>query len=292
MFRNKADRQALRSLGPAIVLMTIGAIVPTVVLVALGFSRATSAHPAFAWSGVDNFRWLFASGTARDVLFNTVWFTAVSAGAAIVIGSSLALLLVETSPRLQTGLLAVAVMPWAISSGVAGLVWMWMFYDIGGAINRVGLTAGLFNETIPWLGVKSHARLAVVVANTWRLAPFVLLTMTAALRRVGQSAVQAATLDGAGPLRRAVEIRLPAVKRLLAVVSALVALWCVAEFALIYVLTRGGPGDATHVINTKAYEIAFRGALSFGYGAACALLTVPLTVAIAVLVGRSLRWRY
>lgn len=269
--------------------MLVTSFVPAVVLVVLAFTDATATRNAIHWSGVRNFSTLSAAGIST-IVAQTLAYAGLSTVLAMVLGISMAIVAEHAPPRLRAIAAGIGLVPWTLSTGVIALVWMWLFYDIGGVINRLLIGAALRSEPISWLGLPTTARIALVSANIWRLTPFVALTSYVALQKADKGAIEAATVDGARFLRRTVEIQLPGIRRALAVIALVIFLWSVGEFPLVWVLTRGGPGTATHVINTKAYELAFGGAFAIGLAASCAVLSVPLTASVAAALAKVLRW--
>lgn len=274
---------------PAALYMLLVVFYPLILLIKIGFTDQRIGESGH-WVGIDNFSQLLASSDGQTAILNTLRYAGLSAVAALTIGLLVGLLLHKISGR-HRFLEALIVLPWAIPPTVSALVWLWMFYDIGGVFNWLLMQPGFITTPISWLGVGRLAQFSVLVPNVWRLTPFFAICLLSSRASLEVAPYEAAALDGAGPIRCFFFVTLPGLYRTILVTFAFAFLWSATEFPLVYVLTRGGPANSTHLLGTLSYDLALRGGAELGLGAACASLVIPLSTAAAFAVWRLGSWR-
>jgi multiple sugar transport system permease protein len=242
----------------------------------LGFTDAKIGR-AGEWVGLENFEYLWGDAVARLALFNTIFYTAVACVIKFVLGLWLALLLNKHLP-FKAFLRAVVLLPFIVPTALSALAFWWI-YDSQFSIISWGLMRlGLIERYIDFLGQPWHARFATIAANIWRGVPFVAITLLAGLQTIAPSYYEAASLDGASPWQQFRHVTLPLLTPIIAVVMTFSVLMTFTDFQLIYVLTRGGPLNATHLMATLSFQRAISGG-SLGEGAAIATAMVPFLVA-------------
>jgi ABC-type sugar transport system permease subunit len=176
----------------------------------------------------------------------------VSDIAKLVIGLGLAVLLNQAVPG--RGLMrALIMLPWAMPGFVAFLVWKLLFLPIGGGVNLILAEIGLYTDVIDWLGQRSTAMPAVIIATVWRGFPFWAISFLAALQGVPQELYEAAKVDGASPWQRFWDITLPMIRPVILIVVLMSSIWTANSFENIWIMTQGGPSDATMVFPVLAY---------------------------------------
>ena len=230
------------------------------------------------WVGVANFHYLFGQPSFTRAITNTVTLVVVSDVMKLLIGLGLALVLNE---RIKgRGLFrALVLLPWAMPGFVAFLVWRLLFLPIGGGVNLVLEETGLHSGVIDWLGQKSTALPAVIVATVWRGFPFWCISFLAALQQVPSELYEAAKVDGASAWQRFWAVTLPSIRPVILVVVLLSSIWTANSFENIWIMTQGGPSDATMVFPVLAYF----GMQTQRLGEAAAV-SVALLPALAILV--------
>ena len=230
------------------------------------------------WVGFANFRYLFGQPSFTRAITNTVTLVVVSDVLKLLIGLGLALVLNE---RIRgRGLFrALVLLPWAMPGFVAFLVWRLLFLPIGGGVNLVLEETGLHSGVIDWLGQKSTALPAVIVATVWRGFPFWCISFLAALQQVPSELYEAAKVDGASAWQRFWAVTLPGIRPVILVVVLLSSIWTANSFENIWIMTQGGPSDATMVFPVLAYF----GMQTQRLGEAAAV-SVALLPALAILV--------
>lgn len=154
-----------------------------------------------------------------------------------------------------------------------------MQYNI---FNWIGVQLGLFTQGPNWLGDPFWAKVAVILVNAWRGTPFFAISILASLVAVPQDLYDAAKVDGAGPINRFRYVTLPMIKPILSVVMLFSIIFTFADFDIVWVLTRGGPTNSTHLFATLAYQTGLVSS-KLGEGAAIALFLFPVLVVTVII---------
>src|SRR4051812_4812968 len=230
------------------------------------------------WVGFQNFRYLWNFVSFKRAITNTLTLVLVSDGLKLVIGLSLALLLNEKL-RARGMFRSFIFLPWAMPGFVAFLTWRLLFLPIGGAANLILTQTHIHPEIIDWLGQKSTAMPAVILATVWRGFPFWCISFLAALQNVPQEQYEAAKTDGANAWQRFRFITLPGIRHVIIIVTLLSSIWTSNSFENIWIMTQGGPSDATMVLPVLAYF----GLKSQRLGEAAAV-SVAIVPVLAILV--------
>lgn len=204
------------------------------------------------WVGFQNFRYLWNFVSFKRALTNTVTLVVVSDALKLTIGLSLALLLNEKL-RARGMFRSFILLPWAMPGFVAFLTWRLLFYPIGGAVNLILTQTHIHPEVIDWLGQKSTALPAVIVATVWRGFPFWAISFLAALQGIPEDLYEAAKVDGASSWQRFWDITLPQIRPVILIVALMSSIWTANSFENIWIMTQGGPSDATMVFPVLAY---------------------------------------
>jgi multiple sugar transport system permease protein len=242
----------------------------------LGFTDARIGR-AGQWIGIENFQSLFDDSLARLSLFNTLFYTIVASVVKFALGLWLALLLNRSLP-FKAFLRAVVLLPFIVPTALSAIAFWWI-YDAQFSVVSWGLTRmGVIDHYIDFLGEPWMARMSTIAANVWRGVPFVAICLLAGLQTIAPSLYEAAALDGATPWQKFRYITLPMLTPIIAVVMTFSVLFTFTDFQLIYVLTRGGPLNATHLMATLSFQRAIPGG-NLGEGAALAMAMVPFLLA-------------
>ena len=242
----------------------------------LGFTDARIGR-AGQWIGIENFQSLFDDSLARLSLFNTLFYTIVASVVKFALGLWLALLLNRALP-FKAFLRAVVLLPFIVPTALSAIAFWWI-YDAQFSVVSWGLTRmGVIDHYIDFLGEPWMARISTIIANVWRGVPFVAICLLAGLQTIAPSLYEAAALDGATPWQKFRYITLPMLTPIIAVVMTFSVLFTFTDFQLIYVLTRGGPLNATHLMATLSFQRAIPGG-NLGEGAALAMAMVPFLLA-------------
>ena len=231
--------------------------------------------------GLENYEWLWDDSTFLLSVFNTLLYTTVASVIKFAVGLYLALLLNERLP-FKAILRAVVLIPFIVPTVLSAIAFWWIFDPQFSIISWSLKKMGLITVNIDFLGDVWNARWSVIFANIWRGVPFVAITLLAGLQTVSPSLYEAATIDGATPWQRFRFITYPLLTPIIAVVMTFSVLFTFTDFQLIWVMTRGGPVNATHLMATLSYQRAIIGG-SLGEGAAISTAMIPFLLA-AILV--------
>ena len=216
---------------------------------------------------------------ARDPVFwqvarNTFIYTGAATLLKMVGGLALALV-INQGFRMKNFVRAALLLPFIVPTVLSTVAWMWMLDPAFSAVNWVLVHTGIANPGPSWLGNPTLALASIIVINTWRGLPFYGITLLAGLQTIPQDLHEAAAIDGAGSWMRFRHITLPLLKPVILIVTVFSVIFTFADFQLVYVLTHGGPANATQLFATYAFDIAMSGG-QLGRGASVALAMLPI----------------
>jgi len=282
----KKDRWLIWAfVAPGILLVAIFMYYPMVGTAIESLYTTSFINPTPKFAGLAVYQKIFASPDFRQIVWNSCIWTVSVVILQNVCGFFSALLLNQSLPG-QGLMHSLVLLPWIMPGVVAAILWRFMYDPQLGLINSFLISLGLTDQGVAWLANGSTAMLAAVLAAVWKGFPFSTVVYLAALQKVDEEQVEAATIDGAGPLRRLVDIVLPALKEVIAINLVLTTILTFNYFDMIWVLTRGGPQNATHIFPTKIYELGFgqfRFGEAAGYGVV-SILVLALLIALYFLV--------
>jgi multiple sugar transport system permease protein len=261
---------------PALILIALLVAYPFCMALYFAMSNAFIGRPSH-FVGLRNFINLWDADIFRQTFQNAFVFTGISVAFKLVLGISLALLLNQQLwfKRLIRG---AVLLPWVIPTALSTLGWWWMFNSLYSVVNWTGINLGLLTPPGPnWLGQKYYAMTAVITVNIWRGLPFFAITILAGLVAIPKELYEAAESDGAGAWARFWYVTLPMLKPVLAVVVLFSTIFTFSDFNIVYVLTHGGPINATHLFATYSRMIGLESG-RIGEGAAISLYLFPLLV--------------
>jgi len=173
---------------------------------------------------------------------------------------------------------SVILLPYIVPTALSALAFWWLYDAQFSIISWILIKMGWIDHYIDFLGDPWNARFSVLAANVWRGVPFVAITLLAGLQTISPSLYEAAAIDGATAWQRFKHITLPLLTPMIAVVMTFSVLFTFTDFQLIYVITRGGPLNATHLMATLSFQRAISGG-ALGEGAAIAIAMVPFLLA-------------
>jgi multiple sugar transport system permease protein len=265
---------------PAAALLVIFLTYPLGLGTWLGFTD-TKIGRAGEWVGIENFEFLWGDAVTRLALFNTIFYTAVASVIKFALGLWLALLLNKHLP-FKAFFRAIVLLPFIVPTALSALAFWWIYDAQFSVISWLLTRMGLIHKYIDFLGEPWNARFSTIAANIWRGVPFVAITLLAGLQTISPSYYEAASLDGASSWQQFRYVTLPLLTPIIAVVMTFSVLFTFTDFQLIYVLTRGGPLNATHLMATLSFQRGISGG-NLGEGAAIATAMVPFLLA-AILI--------
>jgi len=246
----------------------------------LGFTDAKIGR-AGHWIGLDNLEFIWNDSLTRLALFNTLFYTIVASVIKFALGLWLAILLNEHLP-FKAFFRAIILLPFIVPTALSAIAFWWIYDPQFSIISWALQRMGLIHQYIDFLGNPWMARFSVIAANIWRGIPFVAICLLAGLQTISPSLYEAAALDGANGWQQFRRITLPLLTPIIAVVMTFSVLFTFTDFQLIYVLTRGGPLNDTHLMATLSFQRAIPGG-NLGEGAAIATAMVPFLLAAILL---------
>ncbi len=265
-------------LAPALAFTLVFALYPVVDSFVLSLHRIFLAMPHLGqpFVGFENYRALAADPVARQAFVVTVGFVMVSTALEILLGLGIALVVHERFSG-RGWVRAAALIPWAIPTVVASQMWRFIFNDQYGFANLV-LFGDDVAQYVPWLAYPELAWLAIVLADVWKTSSFAGLLILAGLQVIPEELYDAARIDGANTWQRFWRITFPLLRPALLLALLFRTMDAFRVFDLVFVMTQGGPGGATTVLQFYGYKALFTEG-RMGYGA-----TVSVTVFLAILV--------
>ena len=279
---------------PALVLILVFIAYPFVLGIWMSLTDKLVGTPG-DFIGLANYRQLFASDIFHTAVWNTLFFTTVATILKATLGMWLAVLL-NRKFRFARITRAAVLLPFIIPTVLSTLAWLWMFDATFSVFNWVlrwlyqmeisllGITIkenwGFFRGPL-WLGDGKWAMFSIILVNVWRGMPFFAISFLAGLQTIPPELYDAADIDGATGWKKFWHVTLPMVKPVAIVVVVFSIVITFADFQLVYILTRGGPNNETHLLATLAYQLGM-GSGNLGQGAAAALFMLPILTMVIV----------
>ncbi len=269
---------------PGLLIYLVFMIFPFLSTVYLSFTNWNGVSPNREFVGLSNYARMFGDATAIKAFVNNVVWVAIGTLAPVVLGLFEALL-VWSSRRGSLLFRTLFFLPFVLPLVVVGIVWQWIYHPLFGILNSALNGVGLDGLSRGWLADPHTALYAVLIAAIWGATGFCFLVLHAALQNVDTSTVEAAMIDGAGWFRRAWSVIIPQISPQLTMVTAVTLIGGFSVFDIVFVMTGGGPGNASEVLATYTYKTAFQQNQA-GYGSALAMLITILSLVSAVVFVR------
>ena len=272
---------------PALLLLTCLVAYPFCMAIYFSLSDYWVGSPGM-FIGLKNFKDILGNEIFQRTVYNSFVFTSIAVVIKTLLGVWLAMLLSRNFKfkRLVRG---AVLLPWVIPTALSTLAWWWMFDSLYSVVNWTGIHLGLINPPGPnWLGMTGYAMTAVIAVNVWRGLPFFAILVLAGLVSIPREFYEAAEVDGASSWGRFCHVTLPLIKPVLAVVILFSTIFTFSDFAIVQVLTRGGPVNTTHLFATLGYQIGLNGG-NLGQGAAVSLFLFPMLAAFVFFQLRYIR---
>ena len=270
---------ALALLTPTAVLLGLFIAYPFVEGVLLSLSSARVGDPGH-FVGLKNFHKIWNDSIFHTTVWNTFWYTGVTTVFKLALGLWLAILL-NRHFRGKAIIRAFILLPFIIPTVLSTFAWKWMFDPTFSVINWTLFQLGLITTRINWLGDPDLAMTSIIVINVWRGVPFFAITLLAGLQTISPELHEAAAIDGARPWARFWHVTWPLLMPVTLVVVLFSVIQTFADFQLVYVMTGGGPANATHLFATYAYQLGIGTGL-LSEGAAISLAMFPFLFIIVV----------
>jgi multiple sugar transport system permease protein len=276
-------------LAPAVAVLLLIVAWPLFEGIRLSFYDAYLLRPLSSarWVLFDNYARFAADPNLAQYLKNqTIWVVGSVVGE-VVVGLVLAVVL-NRPIRYRAFWRSVVLVPWAMPIAVTALVWQWIFNAEWGIANFTLRQAGVLEHNISWFNTPARLWIVLLTTNAWRHFPFAYVSLLAGLQAIPREIVEAAEIDGAGPVTVFRTIVLPMLKPVLLAVLVLLTIWRMNDFSTIWTMTRGGPGIDSMTLSPLVYVTAFS-YFRFGPAASIGVMMLLVSLALSVLYLRQTR---
>jgi multiple sugar transport system permease protein len=263
---------------PMVVTLVLVSVFPLLFSIYLSFA-AINPNLQLEFQGLANYLNIFRDLRVWRSLLHSAVLMAGSVLGQFLLGLASALLLHQQMRNRRWARLAL-LLPWVIPPVVTTLTWRWMLDSRAGLINDWLTRVGVLKEFRSWIGLPDTALLSAVVVSVWRGFPFVMIMLLAGLQAIQKEYYEAAEVDGASPLQRFWHITIPGLRYTIAVATTIAAIWAFKEFAIVFLLTEGGPAGASEVVVTLVYKMFFLFA-RFGDAAALGVIVLGILLGFA-----------
>jgi multiple sugar transport system permease protein len=283
-------------IAPAVIFVIVVVGVPLVWAVYLSLTDASGGSLSGSFIGLDNFTSAWHDQNFRNALENTLIIT-FSAQAIVVVGAAIISHFLVREFRGKWLVRFLVILPWAAPVALVTIAWLWILDSLFSVINwtlkemhLLGAVCSLFNVSgcgtnnpPQWLGNSTLAMFAIIIVHAWRVLPFAVIIFIAGRASIPTEVDDAAKIDGAGPMKKLWYVDLP-LQLPIALVAVLFGIvFTAADFAVVWVLTRGGPFNSTQVLTTWSETIGIESS-RVGAGAAISLYLFPLLAAVTILM--------
>lgn len=260
---------------PFVVTALFFMVYPIIEAVRLAFVSYNPLRPELSgFVGLANFAYIFDDPLFWDSFRQATIWTVLSIVLQTVLGVGIALLLHQALFGIAVfrGLL---LFPYIVPTVVVALIWRWIFNPEIGVVNHALLSAGVISQPIYWLSTPDMAMASTIMLNVWKYTPFVVICVLARLQTVPLELYDAAKVDGAGSIRRFLDVTLPQIREVLIIVVVFRTIWTFNKFEEIYLLTKGGPGTSTFNLAVYSFEQSIAN-LRLGVGAATGVVMMVM----------------
>jgi multiple sugar transport system permease protein len=276
-------------LAPALIYIGLLVGLPFLLAVFLSLTNSSAGSLQFNFVGLQNFKNVVASPVFQRALRNTFVFTLVSQVVVMVLGNILARALMKNFFGKSIARFLI-LMPWAAPISLATLGWLWIFDSTFSVINWVLKVSGWLGpgQWYYWLGDTTLGMAAIITIHVWRMLPFSTVILLAGLTSIPKEVHEAADIDGAGFFAKTFLVTIPMMLPILTVAVLFGVVFTFTDMSVVYLLTRGGPYNSTHVLASLAFQDGVLGG-DVGRGASVAIFLLPVLVVLAIVTLRSSR---
>ncbi len=272
-------RTALLFVAPFLLFYALFLLWPTLNQVLLGFTnKSLAGSGGTQFLGLSNFAEVFGDSQFWASIEHTLVFTLLTTPPLVILGFGLAVLANRAVPAKWAFRLAFFV-PYVLPVSIVALIWVWLFQPGFGLVNSALSSLGL--PEVDWLGGSHAAMLSVAIATVWWTLGFNFILYLAGLQEIPRSLYEAADIDGAGPWKKLWRITVPNMTRTHVLVLVLQILASLKIFAQVYLMTNGGPNNATRVALLEIYDVGFT-QWRVGYAAAMSVIFFVIVIAVSV----------
>lgn len=279
--KNIEAKTAYLMIAPSILIIIGLGMFPVAYTIWLSLNKVNPGTLMTEFIGLDNYISTLSKSGFWSSIKITLYFSLVSIFVQLIIGTLIALLLNRDFFG-RSVVRALILVPWAVPTIVNANLWKWIFNTNYGILNKVLLELNLIEENIVWMGNGKLALNMIIIADTWRMIPLVVIMLLAGLQTVSSDIIEAALIDGANAWQRFKVVFFPALKSMYAVTIVLRTIQTIRVFDIVYSLTGGGPNNSTQVISFYAYHEIFD-YLNYGKGAAISIIIGVIVLLLSML---------
>ncbi|HEX3175402.1 MAG TPA: sugar ABC transporter permease [Methylomirabilota bacterium] len=287
--RRSDRRLGVVMLLPTLLYIALLVALPFLLALFLSLTNSSAGSLDFSFVGLQNFKNVVKSPVFRRALVNTFVFTLVSQLTVLVLGNILARALMKRFFGKSIARFLI-LMPWAAPISLATLGWLWIFDSTFSVVNWLLKVVGWLGpgQWYYWLGDTTLGMAAIITIHVWRMLPFSTVILLAGLTSIPNEVREAAAIDGAGTLARIFQVEIPMMKPILIVAVLFGVVFTFTDMSVVYLLTRGGPYNSTHVLASLAFQDGVLGG-DVGRGASVAIFLVPVLLVLAIVMLRASR---
>jgi multiple sugar transport system permease protein len=266
---------------PTYIIVVVLVAYPIFDVIRLSFTDLLLLRPGTGkFVGLKTFIQTFTDPVFPLVIRNTIlWMalaTVLSIGVGLVVGY-----FISFDWRINRLLRAVILIPWILPPVISASIWKWMVHSDFGVVNDMLIRLRILTSGVAWLGEPRVALYVLILVMVWKNVPMLSILLSAAFQGVPNELLEAATIDGASGWQKFRRISLPTVSYTLLILMVIVSIWNIQQFVIIWITTRGGPINYTHILPTYIYEMAFTN-FRFGQAAALSVITIIILMGISV----------
>jgi ABC-type sugar transport system permease subunit len=275
------------SILPVVIIIALFTIYPIIHAVRMSFYQYLLTRPnAHPFVGLRNFEEVVTSYYFKNSITVTAIYTVAAVSGVILFGLGVAMLL-NSKIRTAAILKVVILLPWALPAVVSGLLWKWILNADFGILNGLLYALGIIDNYIPFLADPTLAKISLIMAHIWKEGPLAAIFFLAGLQLIPTEFYEAAKIDGGGGWKIFRHVTLPLLRPTILVVAVYETMTAILTFDTIFVLTGGGPADATALISWFAYAEIFK-SLNLGHGVALSIIIALITLALILIYLRVL----
>ena len=277
---NRRSLEPILYVFPAVLFLLSIMIYPMIYLLNLSVRKASFLKPPMPFNGLDNFLAVIASDQFLNSVYNTLTWTAGSLVLTGILGLITALVFNEDFKG-RNFFRVIVLFPWIFPYVAAAIMWRFLLTHPFGHFNAWLSNLGLISGDAGVLGSSGSAMIFAVLVNAWKHFPFIMLMLLSGLQGIPNELYDAAKVDGAGYLQQLRYVTLPMLRPVLFISLLIFIIWSINAFSIVYLLTGGGPGDATEIITLFIYRLSFIG-FDFGLAAAASIILFGIGLAFSI----------
>jgi multiple sugar transport system permease protein len=263
---------------PSLLVMLVVIGYPLVYTVFLSFHATPPRTGEWNFNGIQNYQEILSDSRFWRITLNTIYWTIGSTLFAFILGFGAALALHNPFPG--RGIVrALLLIPWVVSAVAAAYVWRWILHSDYGLISGTLMSWGVIDRPLVLLDNKVRVMPTLIAVNVWKEFPFVMVMLTAGLQTVPEGLLRAARIDGASTWNQFRHVTIPHLRGVILITTLLLFVINLNSFTLVWLMTGGGPANASHLWITEIYNIAFR---SLQYGPASAFSVILFIIMLAL----------